>query len=205
MGRTDRRERVALDQAYEFYKGTVGNGEIFTLHSLVNSLKTVTNALSASADGHLTLTTRLWLRIKQALFDKLITSFLQTETATSVNQLTMFIKAENLKTAMPFQDPAVSYWLQLKVVKAGGNNRIKTNLIWDIFTGGNRVSHSGGAIIEYNLYDTSGRSVASDTITEYTNYIKANKIKNLPDSSIDVVGCPCVANNSKPCQKETNQ
>ncbi len=75
MARSDRRERVALDQAYEFYKGTIGNNEAFTLHSLVNSLKTVSTAVAASTDGHLTLTTRLWMRIKQALFDKLLTSY----------------------------------------------------------------------------------------------------------------------------------
>ncbi|MFN8550633.1 MAG: hypothetical protein U0103_04015 [Candidatus Obscuribacterales bacterium] len=74
MARLDRREKVALDQAYEFYKSTIGSNEAFTLHSLVNSLKTVSVAVSASNDGHLTLTTRLWMRIKQALFDKLLTT-----------------------------------------------------------------------------------------------------------------------------------
>lgn len=134
-------------------------------------------------------------------FDKFIASLIQTETATGVNQLTTFIKAENLKTALPFADPAVSYWLQLKVIKAGGNNRIKTNLLWDIFTGGNRVSHSGGAIVEYILYDTTGKSVASDTMTEYTNYIKASKVKNLSDSTVDDIGCPCKTR-SPTCPKE---
>ncbi|HEY9678816.1 MAG TPA: hypothetical protein V6C76_12470 [Drouetiella sp.] len=75
MGRADRREKVALDQAYDFYKGTIAKNETFTLHSLVNSLKTVSTAINASTDGHLTLTTRLWMRIKQALFDKLITTY----------------------------------------------------------------------------------------------------------------------------------
>lgn len=122
-------------------------------------------------------------------FDRLIASFVQVETATNVNQLTMFIKAENLRAALPDGN---AKWLQLKVIKAGGNNRIKTNLVWDIFTGGNRVSHSGGAIVQYILFDTTGQSMASDTITEYTNYIKANKVTKLSDSSVDDLGCPCV-------------
>ena len=134
-------------------------------------------------------------------FDKLIASFLQTETATNINQLTMFVKAENLRSVLPLGDSAKSYWLQLKVIKAGGNNRIKTNLLWDIFTGGNRLSHSGGAIIEYILYDTAGRAVASDTLTEYTNYIKAGKIKNLSNSAVDDTGCPC-SKSSLDCSRE---
>lgn len=35
------------------------------------------------------------------------------------------------------------------------------------------------------MYDTTGRSVASDTITEYTNHIKADKVKNLPNRNVD--------------------
>jgi hypothetical protein len=40
-------------------------------------------------------------------------------------------------------------------------------------------------IVEYTLYDTTGRSVASDTITEYTDYIKADKVKKLPTPDVD--------------------
>ncbi len=86
-------------------------------------------------------------------FDRMIASFVQVETATGVNQLTMFIKAENLNAALSAKpggadgSTGTARWLQVKVIKAGGNNRIKTNLIWDIFTGGNRLSHSGGAIV----------------------------------------------------------
>ena len=144
-------------------------------------------------------------------FDKFIASLLENDSSTGINTLSSYIRAEQLKTAfpeyaIPFDETTApekdttapqksqnTFWLQLKVVKAGGNNRIKTNLLWDIFTGGNRVSHSGGVIVEYVLYDAFGRSVASDTITEYTNYIKANRIKDLPDSVVDDCGkepCP---------------
>jgi len=114
-------------------------------------------------------------------FDKLVSSLVQADSATGLNPLTSYIRAENLMESVP----KGSYWLQLKVLKAGGNNRIKTNLIIDIFTGGNRLSHSGGAIVAYNLFDSNGESVLSDTITEYTNYIKAGKIKGIPELEVD--------------------
>ncbi len=146
-------------------------------------------------------------------FDKFVNSLVDVDSGTGLNTLTSYIRAEQLKTALPeyaipFQDEKKdsnnkakekkSYWLQLKVVKAGGNNRIKTNLLWDVFTGGSRVSHSGGAIVEYILYDAYGTSVASDTITEYTNYIKAGKVRDLPDDTIDDCG-------SVPCPPKKNR
>lgn len=116
-------------------------------------------------------------------FDKFVNALISVDAAAGVNPITNYIRAENLLRVLP--RGAGSYWLQLKVLKAGGNNRIKTNLLVDVFTGGNRLSHSGGVIVEYNLFDDDGKSVASDTITDYTNYIKANKVKSLPSSEVD--------------------
>jgi hypothetical protein len=67
--------------------------------------------------------------------------------------------------------------LELKVINAVGNNRIKTNLIVDIFRGGNRVSHSGGVIAQYNLFKPSGQSIVSGVASVYTKYIDAGKIR----------------------------
>jgi hypothetical protein len=75
MQRTERRDRVALDEAYDFYRQTVSDGSTQDLHRLANSLKTVCSALSAAESGDLELTFRLWAKIKQALFDKLLTAF----------------------------------------------------------------------------------------------------------------------------------
>src|SRR5207244_2296284 len=53
-------------------------------------------------------------------FDKMIASFLQVDTATGVNQLTIFIKAENLNAALAGKPGVASStngtarWLQLK-------------------------------------------------------------------------------------------
>lgn len=122
------------------------------------------------------------LKARNEQFNKFIDALVQAGAGGGTNALTSLIKAENLTTALAVADgsPGKSYWLQLKVVKAGGNNRIKTNLLWDIFTGGNRVSHSGGVIVEYILFDSGGTAIASDTITEYTGYIKSGKVKDLP-------------------------
>jgi hypothetical protein len=111
-------------------------------------------------------------------FDQLVATLIKVDSATGINSLTAYIRAENLTAVMKDQH---SCWLQLAVVRAGGNNRIKTNLVVDIFTGGSRLSHSGGVVVQYNLYDLTGKSIASDTFTEYTGYIKAGKIKRLPN------------------------
>jgi hypothetical protein len=74
MEKTDRRELIALDQAYDFYRELVQDGSTYDLHRLVNSLKTVDNALDAAQNGHMDLTLRLWQKIRQALFDNLFDS-----------------------------------------------------------------------------------------------------------------------------------
>jgi hypothetical protein len=107
-------------------------------------------------------------------FDKLIIALIGGDSATP-NALTNYIRIERLLSVLGEND----YWLQLKVINAGGNNRIKTNLIVDIFRGGNRVSHSGGLIAEYHLFNASGKSVASGVVSQYTNYIDADEIPTL--------------------------
>ncbi|HLL73822.1 MAG TPA: hypothetical protein VK421_00880 [Pyrinomonadaceae bacterium] len=121
------------------------------------------------------------LKALNAQFDNLVKALVQVD-ANGVNPLTNFIRTESLLSALPAEG---SYWLQLKVINAGGNNRIKTNLLVDIFTGGNRVSHSGGAIVQYNLFDGNGKSIVSDTIADYTNYIKADKVRRVTNSKSD--------------------
>ncbi len=108
-------------------------------------------------------------------FDNYVTSFTQVDSTTKTNLLTSCIKAEHLNQALTPKH----CWIELKVIKAGGNNRIKTNLIIDIFTGGNRLSHSGGVIVLYNLFDSTGKVLLSDTLTNYKGYINARKVKNL--------------------------
>lgn len=124
------------------------------------------------------------LKLLNERFNQFVATLVKVEATTGINSLTAFIRAENLRQVL---DGPEAYWLQLAVVKAGGNNRIKSNLVTDIFTGGSRISHSGGVIVQYNLYDLKGKSIVSDTLTQYAGYVKAGKIKQLPNpNTVDV-------------------
>lgn len=125
------------------------------------------------------------LRGRNEQFVKFVEGLTKADNVSGLNSLTSYIKAENMLAALKGADGKDTnfYWLQLKVLKAGGNNRVKTNLVVDIFTGGNRLSHSGGAVVEYILFDRNGQSVASDIFTTYSGYVKADKVKKLKNLS----------------------
>jgi hypothetical protein len=92
--------------------------------------------------------------------------------------LSLYLQAEQLYTLMGPQDGAhVGYWLDIQVIKAGGNIRVKSSPLIDIFRGGNSVKFSGGVIVVYNLYDRTGRSLLSDTVPVYVSYKSSGKIK----------------------------
>lgn len=153
------------------------------LNTSLQELKTAGAALRAKLSDHLQDPSQLedtvtQLKALNDQFTKFVEALVKASDATATNPLTGYIKAESLTRTMEGTD---SYWLQLKVVKAGGNNRIKTNLVVDVFRGGNRISHSGGAIVQYNLYDTTGKSLASDTLTSYSGYLKTNQVNKLPN------------------------
>jgi hypothetical protein len=109
-------------------------------------------------------------------FDDLVAALIAGENG-ATNTLTNYIRVERLLSVLGEKD----YWLQLKVINAGGNNRTKTNLLVDIFRGGNRLSHSGGLIAEYHLFNASGQSISSGVLSQYTKYVDANKIPALSD------------------------
>lgn len=71
----DRRDKMSLERAYETYCTTIKLESSVELHAIAEALKTVQNALSASNEGGVKLTDRLWYRIRQALFDKLLTNY----------------------------------------------------------------------------------------------------------------------------------
>src|SRR6516165_9902720 len=75
MARLDRREKVALDNAYRFFREVMRNGSAPDLYRLANCLKTISNAMTASQTSEFKLTTRLWRRIQETLMDKLLASF----------------------------------------------------------------------------------------------------------------------------------
>ena len=89
-----------------------------------------------------------------------------------INALALFIKSEDIQNAMA--DPE-SYWLEIKSVSAGGNNRVRKNLLR--FFSGAKLDHSGGVIVEYTLYEKSGAVVYSDKISVYEGYVEPKRIR----------------------------
>jgi len=67
------------------------------------------------------------------------------------------------------------YWIQMGVSKAGGNVRVVSIPITDIFVG-NRVRFSGGAIINYHIFDVEGTLIRSGVSYGYKKYRGAKKI-----------------------------
>lgn len=93
-----------------------------------------------------------------------------------INALMLFIRSEDIENALKDKE---SYWLEVKSISAGGNNRIRKNLLR--FFAGAKVDHSGGIIVEYTLYEKSGAVVYSDKLSVYEGYFEPKKIRTLKD------------------------
>jgi hypothetical protein len=72
-------------------------------------------------------------------------------------------------------DEANSRWLEVKVIKAGGNMRVKSNIITNLAIG-SRVNFSGGAIVYFNVFDSQGKSEKSGVVSAYKGYRKSSQI-----------------------------
>ena len=147
----------------------------------------------------------LKLKALNSSFEKFVADLTKVDDSAGINALTAYIKAENLKDAMerrssgckaPADTGGEGYWLQLEVLRAGGNNKTRRNF-FDIFTG-NKLSHSGGTIIQYMVYDTKGSVKLSDTKTDYQDYVGAGKIPEIASQNQCAAG-PC------PKKKEQKQ
>ena len=123
-------------------------------------------------------------------FQSFVDQYLKTDEKGS-NTLAMFIKSEDIERIMGNDQ---SYWIEIKSIAAGGNNRTRKNLIW--FFLGPRVDHSGGVIAEYTIYNNTGAVVTSDKIAYYEGYKEPKKIQNgkLPD----VIPSPRFTRNPEP-------
>jgi predicted nucleic acid-binding Zn-ribbon protein len=106
-------------------------------------------------------------------FEHFIDEFVKIDDKTGVNALALFVKSESLDKALEAKE---SYWLEIKAVKAGGNNRTRKNLVR--YLSGSKVDHSGGVIIEYTLYNKNGAAVLADKYSRYQWYIEPKKISN---------------------------
>lgn len=75
MGRQDRRERTALDEAFRYFRELEGGDLAPDIFRLNKAVKTLAFALAVSDVSEFKLTKQLWKRLHQALFDKLISNF----------------------------------------------------------------------------------------------------------------------------------
>ncbi len=75
MGRIDRRQKLALDEAYNLYRQIIKNEKQADLYQIAHCLTTLNEALKYNDCSQFKLTKRLWQRIFESLCDFLITSF----------------------------------------------------------------------------------------------------------------------------------
>ncbi|HEY9757204.1 MAG TPA: hypothetical protein V6C97_18700 [Oculatellaceae cyanobacterium] len=75
MAKGDRREKLALDEAYRMFHKALKDDPAVDIFSVARSLRTVTSAVEGAGSGQFKLTVKLWQRIQRSLFDKLITNY----------------------------------------------------------------------------------------------------------------------------------
>jgi hypothetical protein len=154
---------AALVELAKLGSQTAVEGQIGALNLSIAGKKAAINAIDGPVQQLKDLNDRF-----QAFADQ----YLKVD-ASGSNVLASFIKAEDIERIMGNDN---SYWLELKSVSAGGNNRTRKHLIW--FFAGARLDHSGGIIAEYTLYNQQGAVVRSDKIAYYNGYIQPKNIKN---------------------------
>ncbi len=69
------------------------------------------------------------------------------------------------------------YWIKIKNSKSGGNVRIKSTPLVDLFRSGSSVQFSGGSIAYYYVFDNYGAIKQSGVVKSYVPYTKSSKIK----------------------------
>ncbi len=104
MGRQDRRERTALDEAFRYFRKLESGKEEADIFRLSKAVKTLSFALAVSDVSEFKLTKQLWKRLHQALFDKLITGFAGRIELLSASRLQL-----EILTAMPGDGYLVFY------------------------------------------------------------------------------------------------
>jgi DNA repair ATPase RecN len=140
--------------------------DIITVTARIQTLKTLTNNITASVED---------LTALNQQFEAFVSDFVKVDAGTGTNPLTVFVKAESLDKAMESDE---SYWVEINVDKAGGNNRVRKNLI-RFFTGP-KVDHSGGIVVDYTLYNKTGTVIYSDKLALYHGYLEPKKIQQSP-------------------------
>lgn len=179
-------EQIAKEKDKETKKvlqATLGTArtELATANTQKPGAETAVTAAQAAVTAAL-ITPALKLnvaRLKQlnADYDKILADLTRVNSDTGTSPLMYYVRAENLDNVLSMPNTN-AYWLKIRAVKGGGNNRVRKNLIRFIF--GPDISHSGGSIVEYSLGNKKGEILLSNTDGQYEKYRKASNINVNP-------------------------
>lgn len=97
---------------------------------------------------------------------------------TAADQKTMgdYLRSEVLSRSLDNEKKKV-YWLEATVMANGANQRRLSSPIIDVFTRGPGISYSGGAVVGYQLRESSGTIKAAGTVWAYAPYRKSKNIR----------------------------
>jgi len=102
----------------------------------------------------------------------LLANYEKPDGENATNRLRQLLRAEALNRMLG-NDPKTGI-LQLKVLDAGGSQRITRNLIF-----GSKIRHSGGAIVSYLLFDKMGVLRSSEMFYYHTGFQKMDNNRGL--------------------------
>ena len=85
-----------------------------------------------------------------------------------------YLRTEKILTRMAADK---IYWIKIKNAKSGGNMRVKSNPLIDIFRGGSSIKFSGGSIAYYYILDNDGKIKLSGVFYGYEPYTKSSRIR----------------------------
>lgn len=103
---------------------------------------------------------------------RLLASYENNQGETAGKRLRELVRAEQLNRML--ESDLKTGILQLRVLKAGGSQRITRNLIL-----GSKIRHSGSAIVEYLLFDKTGLLRSSEVFYYHTGFQKMNNARGL--------------------------
>lgn len=132
---------------------------VFRCESTVNEIKAL---CTINKENIAESVARLKALNKQV--DEFIDDLSKVDETTKTSALAALVKAENLRNLLQ-QNGA--YFLQLKVLDAAGSNKRTSNL----FTG-TKLSHSGGIVVNFILFDNRGAIKLSDTLYNYNGFVR---------------------------------
>jgi hypothetical protein len=120
------------------------------------------------------------LKALGAAFDKYAADLSKLDDQSGTSPMASLIRAERLNKVLVQPDAAMLY---VKILRAGGNNRVTKNLFK-----GTKISHSGGTVVSYMLFDNTGTAVLANTLYNYDGYKRfkskygtlSNNLSNFP-------------------------